>query len=380
MIVVLADDITGAAELAGIGLRYELKAEIIMSASQHADVDLLVVCTDSRSLNNEDAEKVTVKALQEILSLKPELIYKKIDSVLRGHILDEVKVQMKLTGLNKAVILAANPSLGRTIKDGKYYIDGVLIHKTGFATDPEFAITDSDVLKMIGATDNDEIKTLRHVDKLPQNGIVIGEAETTADMNAWAGRVNNNWVLVGAGDFFISLLHKRFSVREGNKANIELPHLFVSGTAFDKSKQFIKSVKEKNECVAYLPLFTRENDEFNDESWLNQVSRIINKQNRVIIAISNEENRFEGVSALHLRSFMAKAIKRILQREKIKELFIEGGSTAGAILQEMKITSLEPKNELQRGVVRMKVKDMYITMKPGSYELPGQIKDLYLMK
>jgi uncharacterized protein YgbK (DUF1537 family) len=74
---------------------------------------------------------------------------------------------------------------------------------------------------------------------------------------------------------------------------------------------------------------------------------------------------------------MAKAVKKILQREKINELFIEGGSTAGAILQEMNITTLEPVNELQRGVVRMKANDLYITMKPGSYQLPSQLVSLY---
>ena len=63
--------------------------------------------------------------------------------------------------------------------------------------------------------------------------------------------------------------------------------------------------------------------------------------------------------------------------ELVKEIFIEGGSTAAAILEEIKIKQLSPVNELQRGVVRMKANDLLITVKPGSYELPEEIKRLF---
>jgi uncharacterized protein YgbK (DUF1537 family) len=75
---------------------------------------------------------------------------------------------------------------------------------------------------------------------------------------------------------------------------------------------------------------------------------------------------------------MAKAAKMIIEKENIKEVFIEGGSTAAAMLKELGIKKLAPVNELQRGVVRMKANNLFITVKPGSYELPAEIKDLYM--
>ncbi|MEI9955948.1 MAG: nucleotide-binding domain containing protein [Ferruginibacter sp.] len=78
-----------------------------------------------------------------------------------------------------------------------------------------------------------------------------------------------------------------------------------------------------------------------------------------------------------LRTTMAKAAKEIIERESVKEIFIEGGSTAAAVLQELSIKELLPVNELQRGVVRMKANDLFITVKPGSYQLPEEIKNLY---
>ena len=77
---------------------------------------------------------------------------------------------------------------------------------------------------------------------------------------------------------------------------------------------------------------------------------------------------------------MAKAVATIIAGENIKEIFIEGGSTAAAILHELNIKKLSPVNEMQRGVVRMKVNDLFITVKPGSYKIPEQIKEMYSLK
>ena len=202
MIAVIADDFTGAAELAGISLRYGLSVEVFLNNVTATEADVIVVCTDSRSLNNTNAKEVTAKVVKNILQLNPSFIYKKIDSVLRGHVLDEINIQLQQTGLKKVLILPANPSLGRTISNGEYFINGVRINKTGFATDPEFPIKNSSVVEMIG---NDEVKVLKHTDVLPAKGIAIGEAETVNDMKSWAAVIDNTWMLAGAGDFYTAI-------------------------------------------------------------------------------------------------------------------------------------------------------------------------------
>ena len=60
MIAVIADDFTGAAELAGISLRYGLKtADRFANEVVASDADVLIVCTDSRSLSKEEAINTT---------------------------------------------------------------------------------------------------------------------------------------------------------------------------------------------------------------------------------------------------------------------------------------------------------------------------------
>ena len=375
MIAVIADDFTGAAELAGIGLRYDLKVELATSAI-NTDADLLVVSADTRSLNNWVAHKVITKTVKETLSLQPEFIYKKIDSVFRGHVLDELKIQMKESGLKKALIVGANPSLGRTISKGKYYLNGNLISDTDFGNDPEFAITDSSVLKIIKAEAGEAI-VLKHTDKLPETGIVIANVESEKDVKSWVNKIDKNWLLAGAGDFFTALLEKSYKAKAIKVSTASSPHLYVSGTAYSKSQQFVKGIKHKLDCVAYLSAAMMKTGEIDDESWFKNIKEILNKHKKAVVAINDEDVDPWYVSAVHLRTTTAEVVKRIVGENEVKEIFIEGGSTAASILRELSIEKLEVVDELQRGVVRMRTGDLFITVKPGSYELPQQIKKMY---
>lgn len=371
MIAVIADDFTGAAELAGISLRYGLNVELYTAEVVATNADVLIVSTDSRSLNKADALKRTEAALKSVLQLNPSFIYKKIDSVLRGYVIDELKVQMQLMQKSKAFILPANPSMGRTISNGNYYVQGKLISETGFASDPEFPISHSSVKVIL----NDDVQVLKYADALTEHRIVVGEAENETDVQVWAGELDERFVLAGAGDFYTALLNKQFKEINQQQHELQFPFLYVCGTAYDQSVNYIKQVDKKNKTVLYISKQMIENG-INDEVWLQQCKEVLEQKQKAIIAFNSEAISTDA-SASDLRSIMAKAVKAVIEQNKIRELFIEGGSTATAILQELDIDHLSPVNELARGVVRMKANDLYITVKPGSYELSKEIKQLF---
>lgn len=355
MKAVIADDFTGAAELAGISLRYGLSVAVYLNSDIDADADVVIISTDSRSMQKAAAVYCTADAVEAVEKYKPSLLYKKIDSVLRGYVIDEVKVQMELTEKSKVLILPANPSLNRTISNGEYFIDGKKITTTGFVNDPEFPVSSASVTDMVK---DETVQVAKHSDWMPLEGIIIGEAETETDVDAWAVAIDESWMLVGAGDFYNALLQKQYELKEKGVCSLQSPLLYVCGTAFEERKQFIKSLH----CVAYMP-------ETITEEWLQQTSDIIKHQNKLVVAIDAS-----NAPALDLRKTMAKAVIEIVARENIKEIFIEGGSTAAAVLEEMGIKKLIPVNELNRGVVRMKAGNLFITVKPGSYQLPEEIK------
>ena len=71
MIVVIADDITGAAEIAGIGYRYGLKITFLTGENNKiSPCDLLVYATDTRSMDKNEAVK---EILHVINYLKTQL-------------------------------------------------------------------------------------------------------------------------------------------------------------------------------------------------------------------------------------------------------------------------------------------------------------------
>lgn len=98
MIAVIADDFTGAAELAGISLRYGLKVSLFTREVKDTGADVLIVSSDSRSMNREEALQETRHLLEQLIALNPSMIYKKTDSVMRGYVAEELKLQRELQG------------------------------------------------------------------------------------------------------------------------------------------------------------------------------------------------------------------------------------------------------------------------------------------
>ncbi len=382
MIAVIADDLSGAAEIAGLALRYQLSVEMTTFVKSQTDADVLVVSTDSRSMNEEDAVAVTKRTITAILKLNPTLIYKKVDSVLRGHILAEIEVQLKEMKLDKAILIPTNPSLGRTIVEGQYYVQGKLIHETAFAKDPEFGVVDACVIRMVRG-DKDRVSVIKNEQSLSSDGIFIGEVSCKDDVKVWAASaVNREILLAGAGDFFIELIEANAIGIKSSEISFkviqnEFPYLMVSGTSFTQNSEAIRKVKLDGGPVSYMPDSVYSSNEIMDdeiERWSDEIVSLIQKQGSAIIAIDNRIKA--SAEALYLRSATAACVKKVMDKIHIKELYVEGGSTAAAIIDQLGITNYFPETELARGVVRMRVKynqSFYITIKPGSYPHPAGV-------
>jgi uncharacterized protein YgbK (DUF1537 family) len=366
MIAVIADDFTGAAELGGIGLRHGLMTEVSRIVPAATDADLLVIAADTRSKGEAAAVEDMLRITQQLKRLKPDWIYKKTDSVLRGHVVAELRAHLDVLGFASALLIPANPAFGRTIVDGHYFLNGIPVHQSAFSIDPEFPVSSSDVRDMLRAP-GVEVKKL--TEPLPGAGIIVGEVRSVDDLRAWAARVAGvgtgggpavgagsgpGVLLAGASGFFSALLDR------GNG-----PVLYVSGTTFDSSRERIRELAGAGGPVIYMPAFP-------GEDWFEQAAGLL-RRGRVVVAIGDVAH----VTALQLRTSMATVIGRLLQEVAVGELIIEGGSTAYAILEKAGLHRFVPRQELAQGVVRMAVPEkpgLYVTVKPGSYSWPESIR------
>src|SRR5438067_7650457 len=150
--LVIADDLSGAAEIAGIGQRFGLSTRLLLERAIGFDDGLTVIDADSRLLSPEKSGQRVRELIREVDASGFDLIFKKTDSALRGQILIELSAMMQSLGFAHALLLAQNPSRGRTIVDGEYRIDGVPLHQTSFADDPDRPAHSSDVVKLLGSS------------------------------------------------------------------------------------------------------------------------------------------------------------------------------------------------------------------------------------
>jgi uncharacterized protein YgbK (DUF1537 family) len=109
-------------------------------------------------------------------------------------------------------------------------------------------------------------------------------------------------------------------------------------------------------------------------NWAQEITSLIRQHNTAIVAIDPQSA--ENASAYELRERVAVAVAKVLQHTSVHELFIEGGSTAAAILRKSGITRFQPVEQLAPGVIRMQAdakQALFFTVKPGSYDWPENI-------
>ncbi|MBP7000284.1 four-carbon acid sugar kinase family protein [Amaricoccus sp.] len=127
--LIVADDLTGALDsavtLAAAGLA-------VVAARRPGDVaaalaerpDVLAVSTASRE-GGAAAAREAVAAALDAVGVLPEIVLKKVDSRLKGHVAVEVAATAARAGLARAVAAPGVPSQGRTVADGRLRGPGV---------------------------------------------------------------------------------------------------------------------------------------------------------------------------------------------------------------------------------------------------------------
>lgn len=387
MIVVIADDFTGAAELGGIGLRYNLKVEVNTRVNLQSKADLLVIATDTRSMQKREAELEMEAVTKEIAKLNPTLIFKKVDSVLRGYVAEELLVHIQELNHSRALLIPANPGLGRTIVNGEYLLNAEPLHLSNFSTDPEFPIQTSSVVQLLHQK-GINIYSQKHQETLHHEGIIVGDVDNMADLKAWASKVNKNMLIAGASGFFTALLDQLIipdpQNQQAKPREFKAPFLIISGTAFSKSSSAIAKLKLDGAPVSYMPVEIIESVTFAIEmfeAWCNEIIFYITTFGKAIIAINPLDTKISADRARLLRERTAIIVKMIFEHITVCELLIEGGSTTSAILKLLGISKIYPVDELAPGVIRTsndEIPGLYITIKPGSYSWPDSIRQYSL--
>ncbi len=381
MITVIADDITGAAEMAGIGFRFGLRTSLITeTGGALPDCDVLVFATDTRSMTETEAVEETRRVVRYLWNAGARELFKKTDSALRGHVVAELCTLLEETPYSKVLYLPHNPSKGRIVRQGIYYINDRPLHLTSFAYDPEFpadtsVVTDRlpGIQRLSGNTPLSSIKPVEG--KLP---IFIADAESGIQIGSYLTlSVNPEVLCAGAADLFTAYLRLRFM---GRNSMHQVPDsssftglqsgkaIIVCGSTQSTSLSEQAYVKKHAIPTEQMPLEVFEGTTSAGQ-WIDTLKKEYATTQSMILTIGYPSKGGKDF-ALRLRSTLAEVVAALVESACPEELVIEGGATAFSILKQLGWKRFRLTDEVAPGVVRMQWtgdKNAYVTLKPGSY-------------
>jgi uncharacterized protein YgbK (DUF1537 family) len=370
MIVVLADDLSGAAELAGAALARGFTAEVQTQFEPATPAEVVCVDTDTRSLSAAEAARIAGETAASVAAAHPAWLYKKCDSVLRGHVLAELRAIQSVIGRSRTVLLSANPSRGRVIRGGNYFIHGQPLHETAFARDPEHPRRTSRVTELLGGD---------------LAGVNTPDAETTADLERLAATVGADALPVGGVEFFAALL--RWHAAPAGTRTIfreeDMPPSFsgagatlmICGSAAAWAKGRREQAETRGWNVEAMPHNLLNNCASSSayDGWAERIALGLSSGRNVLAAI--------GSGALlpdpaRLAQTLASATAAALRRARPAKICAEGGATAAAVARALGWTRFNVGRELAGGVVELRPVAEHaprFIIKVGSYDWPEAV-------
>jgi len=372
-IIAIADDLTGANEIGIILAEHNRKTFILSEQLRGEDIesfvdhyDGLVINLGSRNLDGKDAYERVKVFLSCSPKIRDRLIYKKIDSTIRGNLVEEIDAILDLKFVDMIFFVPALPKMQRVTVGGYHLVNQVPINKTQYIGGVKSAKM-SYLPTLIGETSKYK------VDKIPlqvvQSGckeiikytkacykkgarIMVGDAcmdENLRIIRDTILDIDLNILPVGSAGLF------RQFFPPGNFLNT-YPCLIVCGSLNEvtraQAKKLMAEYRTKNIELNLPQIFK------NKDSELRKVvevgSSILNKGHDLIL--STPENGYHPSSAMELGEqnyiateidrFLSIAVRKIMEGQKVSGLILTGGSTSSGVIHDLKATGIKIKKQL----------------------------------
>jgi len=195
-VAVIADDLTGAADAGVQFTRAGYRTAVALpeaSLPPAPDVDAVAVDTESRALPAAEAA-ARVAAVARALEPAP-VLFKKIDSLLRGPLGAEVRAAADGGERPRMVVAPAFPAAGRTTRGGVQWVHGRPAERADVARRlAEGGCEDVVVLSRIDLADPRSVATA-----LRRHECVVADAEHDDDLGALVRGVDDPTAVLWAG-------------------------------------------------------------------------------------------------------------------------------------------------------------------------------------
>ncbi len=250
---VIADDLSGGmnigAEFAAAGLKTMLVQDDFLG-----EVEVLILDTETRNLTPDAAYARAYHAAQRLQQHAPEAVIKKIDSLLRGSIGQEIEAVQAVFGHPKCLLIAASPKINRHTLGGYQYIEKHLLEMVITQVDPSSTVVGSNVLTILGEQTRLPIsligldtlyegsESIRRAITESSAAILVSDCGEQADLNRVVEAAYAAGVRFFAGTYGLGeALSRLFTARAQ-------PVLVVVGSLSAAAYQQVQYVKNELDC------------------------------------------------------------------------------------------------------------------------------------
>lgn len=388
--LLIADDLTGGAD-AGAQFAKKGLRTVLISLLEDAkanippttDQDVLVINTDSRGLN---PKKAFLKVSNLLKSFNQELfpiIYKKIDSTLRGNIGYEIDAILKETNGSLCFMAPTYPEQKRTLVGGILIVGEKPLALTEVARSTTSPIQESHVHKILQTQSRNMVGwiDLTHVasaieglqkaveaEQKKGNRIIIFDAVSRNDLKNIADvgfSMDRKPLFVGSAGLAEEVAQKLAPSRMAPIQKIKSFKniLIVSGTASSITHQQLQQLERRPVPSFQLDRFSIFGEDRNTQDEKKELSKKIANalsQGVTILKAPSEMLTSEDSPGppIHLRitKTLASTALLALQASEIKPtelaLILTGGETAQHVINGLGTEGIEIEGELLEGIVR----------------------------
>ena len=371
-VTIIADDLSGATDSAVACAERGLDTVVaLVDANDNGRAEAIAFDADTRRRSRDAAASETARLVRSRANMNSGILFKKIDSTLRGHIGAEIaallSARQDTTGSplrqRTIVVLApAFPALGRTTVQGRQLLDGIPLEDTELWQGESIADNASLLDMMSRSNLKSELVPLETVragarairaamiDIADRIDILVCDAQTEEHLAAvaqasldidldpvWAGSAGLIGHLLDAAELSTQ---RRAAPQCSSFAG---PLLFVIGSRSSVSRRQAEFLAAEDIIVLTIgePTFDDITANISDRF---AAAMAAGKD----VLVMSTAALSPGLDASRLTTALRELITPHAGR--IGGLFATGGETARVVLTSMGITSLRPIAEIERGI------------------------------
>ncbi len=393
-VVVVADDLTGSNDTGVQIVKCGLEAitAVDLALARDAVADGIVLDTESRSLSAEDARAAVREAARAVGRDPRALIYKKIDSTLRGHVGAELDALVGELDPDRVVCVPAFPQNGRTTRNGTHFLHGIPIDRTEMAADPRNPVETASLIAVLAKdggprfrhTELDALRSGR-IEHRPADRFLSFDCEEQEDLRrvVRAFRGSAERILwCGSAGLAEALLSDRFPAPAGavdRHAKDSVPDVVTGGTGRGpvfsvigsgssvSRRQLERALASGSAHVvrlrpqALLDSAARERERIVRELEIEQtvsghvvLTPLGLGPGGPVTGLKTGPHSQDAFPEL-LATFLADVSAEFLRRNRVAGLFLTGGDTAIHVIRAVGARGLRLEAELETGVVRTRL-------------------------